>query len=79
MDDEDGGLFAIEISEDESEKPQKPTRRTEQNEEEFQIVKDSYRTKIENGNVSCVSWVGCSPSEPTMRREGEKMEESSLC
>lgn len=62
MDDEDGGLFAIALSDSDADESQKAQdklaaarRRTEQTEEEYQAVKDSYRTKIENGNVSTIS------------------------
>ncbi|KAI9900904.1 hypothetical protein N3K66_005166 [Trichothecium roseum] len=58
MDDEDGGLFAIALSDSDADESQKTQdklaaarRRTEQTEEEYQAVKDSYGTKIENGNI----------------------------
>ena len=50
MDDEVNNLFNIEISDEEEET--KPSRRTDQNEEEFQAVQTTYRPKVEDGEVS---------------------------
>jgi hypothetical protein len=51
MDDEDGGLLNISISDDE-EQQARPSRRTDQSEAEWQVVKDTYSPKVENGEVS---------------------------
>lgn len=53
MDDEDGGLLNIEISDDEADTKKKADR-TGQTEEEFQAVRREYHAKIENGDVSTV-------------------------
>lgn len=52
MDGEDGGLFNIEVSDDEGEREQKEARRTGQTEEAFQAVKREYKPKVEDGDVS---------------------------
>jgi hypothetical protein len=52
MDDEDGGLLNISISDGEEQQPAKPSRRTDQSETEWQVVKDAYSPKVENGEVS---------------------------
>lgn len=51
-DEEENGLFNIDIAEAPSEEAtQKAARRTGQTEEAFQAVRQDYRPKIENGNV----------------------------
>ena len=55
MDDEDGGLFNIALSDSESEEKAAASAakasRTGQTEEDFQAIKQTYHAKIENGNV----------------------------
>lgn len=51
MDDEDGGIFNIALSDSEQEEPEEPKDRNVQSEAAFQAVKQSYAAKIENGNV----------------------------
>lgn len=50
MDPDNGGLFAINLSDEEETKP-RPPRKTHQTDAEFQAVKKSYSAKVENGNV----------------------------
>ncbi|KAF7549595.1 hypothetical protein G7046_g8291 [Stylonectria norvegica] len=57
MDDEEGGLFNIYISDASSDEgSKKEARRTGQTEEAFQAVKRDYRPKVENGEASSPSW-----------------------
>lgn len=56
MDDEAGGLFNIALSDSENEQKdesatEKRARRTGQSQAEYQAVKDTYRAKIEKGEV----------------------------
>ncbi|KAH7325818.1 hypothetical protein B0I35DRAFT_474552 [Stachybotrys elegans] len=52
MEDDGGGLFNIQISDDETEQhEEKASRRTGQSESEFQAVKRDYRIKVENGHI----------------------------
>ncbi|KYK60513.1 hypothetical protein DCS_01650 [Drechmeria coniospora] len=48
MDDEDGGILNIQLSESDDESKVDRTRQTEP---EFQVVKRGYHTKVENGNI----------------------------
>lgn len=56
MDDEDGGLLSIALSDSDSDQQTcastTKASRTGQSEEAYQAVKRSYHVKIENGNVS---------------------------
>lgn len=51
MDDEDGGILNIELSDDEVDVVKKKADRTGQTEEDFQAVKRDYRVRVENGEV----------------------------
>ncbi|KAI5467227.1 hypothetical protein BGZ63DRAFT_418948 [Mariannaea sp. PMI_226] len=52
MDDEENGLFNIEISDDSSdEREAKLARRTGQSEEAWKAVQRDYRAKVENGDI----------------------------
>jgi hypothetical protein len=51
MDDEDGGILNIQLSDDEVDVAKKKADRTGQTEEEFQAVKREYRVRVENGDV----------------------------
>jgi len=62
MDDEDdsGGLFAIEVSsEDEATKSAPKIPRDFQSEEDFQRIKDTYKPKIETGEVCFSIFLNC--------------------
>lgn len=56
MDEDDGGLGAIEFSDSEIEADpvKKKNARTDQTEQDFQLVKDTYSAKIENGEVRII-------------------------
>lgn len=49
---DENDLFNIQVSDSEDDKVEKKSRRTGQTEDEFQAVKNTYRAKVENGNVS---------------------------
>lgn len=49
---DENDLFNIQVSDSEDDKAEKKSRRTGQTEDEFQAVKNTYRAKVENGNVS---------------------------
>ncbi|KAK2593881.1 hypothetical protein QQS21_008401 [Conoideocrella luteorostrata] len=51
MDDEDGGILNIEISDDEVDVTKKKADRTGQTEDEFQVVKQNYQARVENGEI----------------------------
>lgn len=51
MDEEDGGILSIDISDNEHDAVKRKADRTGQTEEEFQAVKRSYRARVENGDV----------------------------
>lgn len=51
-DQEDNGLFNIQVSDTEDSAAEKKAKRTGQTEEEFQAVHKTYVCKIENGEVS---------------------------
>ncbi|KAH6873924.1 hypothetical protein B0T10DRAFT_567656 [Thelonectria olida] len=54
MDDEENGLFNIQISDDDDdfdERQAKEARRTGQSEEAWRAVQRDYRPKVENGNI----------------------------
>lgn len=54
MDDEDGGILNIELSDDEVDVAKKKADRTGQSEEEFQAVKRDYQVRVENGEVRII-------------------------
>lgn len=58
MDEDDGGLGAIEFSDSEIEADpvKKKNARTDQTEQDFQLVKDTYSAKVENGEVRIPSY-----------------------
>lgn len=49
---DENDLFNIQVSDSEDDKAEKKSRRTGQTEHDFQAVKNTYRAKVENGNVS---------------------------
>lgn len=54
-DEEDNGLFNINLSDEEQEAAaEKKAKRTGQTEEEFQAVRKTYVAKVENGDVSAL-------------------------
>lgn len=67
MDEEEDGILNIEFSDDQVDIVKKKADRTGQTEDEFQIVKENYRVRVENGNVrfilppcDLVSYTRCS-------------------
>jgi hypothetical protein len=76
MDDEDGGLLSIALSDSDSDQQacasSTKASRTGQTEEEYQAVKRSYRVKVENGNVSPI------PPTTVAHRNARKSESLSL-
>ncbi|PNP43266.1 hypothetical protein TGAMA5MH_04723 [Trichoderma gamsii] len=48
---DENDLFNIQVSDSEDDKVEKKSRRTGQTEDEFQAVKNTYRAKVENGNI----------------------------
>ncbi|KAL7969623.1 hypothetical protein HDV63DRAFT_377314, partial [Trichoderma sp. SZMC 28014] len=48
---DENDLFNIQVSDSEDDKAEKKSRRTGQTEDEFQAVKNTYRAKVENGNI----------------------------
>ncbi|KAL7926082.1 hypothetical protein ACQKWADRAFT_281721 [Trichoderma austrokoningii] len=48
---DENDLFNIQVSDSEDERAEKKSRRTGQTEAEFQAVKNTYRAKVENGNI----------------------------
>lgn len=51
FDADENDLFNIQVSDSEDDKVEKKSRRTGQTEDEFQAVKNTYRAKVENGNI----------------------------
>ncbi|QPH05381.1 hypothetical protein C2857_003134 [Epichloe festucae Fl1] len=51
MDEQEDGILNIEFSDDEVDVVKKKADRTGQTEDEFQIVKDNYRVRVENGDL----------------------------
>lgn len=50
-DNEDGGLFNIQVSDAEDTAAERKARRTGQTEDDFQAVRRTYVAKVENGEV----------------------------
>ncbi|KAK1247495.1 hypothetical protein MKX07_002404 [Trichoderma sp. CBMAI-0711] len=51
MSDGENDLFNIQVSDSEEDKVEKKSKRTGQSEIDFQAVKNTYRAKVENGNI----------------------------
>lgn len=52
---EDDGILNIQVSDAEDTPAEKKAKRTGQSEAEFQAVRATYVTKVQNGNVSAVA------------------------
>ena len=88
MEDEDGGLFAIEVSSDESAKASEKIPRDFQSEEDFARQRREWKVKVEKGEVCywydmafcrcSYTWIDLGDAQITNRQPNEAREPDDL-